>query len=378
MYDSIIFTLREGFMSHPICSRFPALADKIPYTSLGDYPTPVEKLSGLGKKLGTQNLFIKRDDKSSKIYGGNKVRKLEFLLADALAQKKTHTLTFGYAGSNHTLATAVYATRLNMHPISIHLPQSNARYVQKNLLYQKRLGAELHHYSGMATIYVGTVFTILKTLLKTGKLPSIIPPGGSNALGVIGASGGIIELAAQIKRRELPEPDYIYVPVGSAGTAAGLALGLTVTDLKSKLMGVAVTPPHFSDFEHVKKLFDDAVKKLRKSDPTLPPITLSRDDIEIITDYIGNGYARFTKKGMDAVALIKETDGIALEGTYTGKTLSALIDHARTGRLDKKTVLFWNTFNSTSIDNTIKDVDYHTLPRAYHRYFEKDFQPLEL
>ena len=364
-------------MTHPLFSVYPGLKDKIPYISLGEFPTPVGRLSGLEKETETQDIFVKREDKSSDIYGGNKIRKLEFILGLALAKRKKHTITFGFAGSNHTLAVALFADKLKMIPISMHLFQPNARYVRKNLLYQELVGTKFHHYRSFNTIRLGSIMTMMKYIVRTGKMPLFIPPGGSSTMGVMATSGAAFELKGQIDDGAIPMPDFIYLPLGSGGTTAGLLLGIKALGLGIKIRAVAVSPRGFSNFENIKKLFDDGAKEIKKLEPTFPDVELLEEDIEISHDYLGEGYAHFNENGMDAVRLLEKTDKIFLEGTYTGKAMACLIDDARAGRLDGKRTLFWNTHNSVDFSEKIKAVDYHRLPKAYHSYFEEDFQPLE-
>jgi len=356
---------------------FPTLEARLPHVTLGDFPTPVHRMKELESCLGVEGLYVKREDKSSPLYGGNKIRKLEFLLGKAVHDRATHTITFGYAGSNHTLATAVFARELGLSPISIHLPQHNARYVRNNLLFQERLGIEMHHFGGVRAVKMGALKITLACLLRTGKRPSIIPPGGSSVLGVVGVVGSIFELKHQIEEGILPEPDLIYLPVGSCGTAAGVLLGIKAAGLKSRVVGVAVAPKEFSNKESIGRLFDGAARMLTKLDPSFPEVSLSDDDFDLHYEFIGDGYARFTEGGMSCVRTFSETENITLEGTYTGKTGAGLIADAGRGRLDGKTTLFWNTHNSADFSGKISDADYRNLPAQYHPYFEKEYQPLE-
>jgi D-cysteine desulfhydrase len=263
-------------------------------------------------------------------------------------------------------------------PISIHLVQSNARYVRKNLLYQKRLNAELHQYGGIPTLLCALILITIKRLAISGRTPYYIPAGGSNALGVVGTASALFELSNQIEEGALPRPDLIYLPTGSAGTTAGIVLGIKALRLDIKVRGVAVSPPEYSGFESVESHFNDAKELLMKFDPTFPDVEIDKGDVEIVDGYLGRGYARFTEKGMDAVRLLKISDKVQLEGTYTGKAMAAMIDHASAGKFDGKRVLFWNTYNSHDFTDLIKDIDYRTLPKDYHPYFERDFQPLEI
>jgi D-cysteine desulfhydrase len=353
------------------------LKGNIPYIRFGNYPTPVERLKSLERELKAENLHIKREDKVSELYGGNKIRKLEFIIAEAKAAGASHAISFGFAGSNQTLASAVFAREAGITPISMHLRQPNAKYVRKNLLYQQLLGAEFHHYSGMATIYPGLVYVYVKCFLKTFRIPFIIPPGGSSGAGALGMSGIVFELKSQIDAGILPAPDLIYIPFGSTGTAVGVALGILALGLKTKVKGIRVSGRDDCSFDTAKEVFAEAIEIAGRYVPKFKNFKLTGDILEVIDDYIGPGYAHFTKEGMAAVKLLKETDNVTLDGTYTGKAMAALIDDAEAGKLKGKNVLFINTYNSVDFSDRIKDVDYHDLPRPYHRYFEEEDQPLE-
>ncbi|MBN1572189.1 MAG: pyridoxal-phosphate dependent enzyme [Deltaproteobacteria bacterium] len=362
---------------HPLFSAYPQLKGNIPCIRFGDYPTPVERLKGLEKNLKAENLYIKREDRVSNLYGGNKIRKLEFILADAVAKGASHAVSFGFAGSNQTLASAVFANEVGIKPISMHLRQPNAKYVRKNLLYQHLLKAEFHHYSGMATIYPGLAHVYAKHFIRTLRRPYIIPPGGSNGIGALGTSGLVFELKSQIDEGALPTPDLIYLPFGSTGTAVGVALGILALGLKTKLKGVRVSGRDECGFDTAKKVFAEAIEIAGRYVPDFKGFELTEDLLEVVDGYVGPGYAHFTEGGMKAVGLLKEKDDITLDGTYTGKAMAAMIEDAAEGKLKGKNVLFIDTYSSVDFSEKIKGVDYRGLPRPYHRYFEEADQPLE-
>jgi D-cysteine desulfhydrase len=363
----------------PLFERFPGLKGRLPYVSLCQLPTPIVKLDNAGKKMGLDHLYMKQDGLTAQPFGGNKIRKLEFLLGDALERGAREVMTFGFAGSNHAAATAVFADHLGMKSISMLMPQSNAHYVRRNLLLSWKHGAELHQYANKKSIAIGSIYQLLRHRLKTGKKPYIIPPGGSSGLGSIGFVNAAFELHAQVQEGLLPEPDRIYVTLGSAGTAAGLLVGIKALNMRTRIIPVRVVEEHFTDEAWIGKLFRDTAGLLHASDPSFPHLELAPGDIDIVDDYLGEGYARFTPKGMEAAALFAETEGIKLDGTYTGKTAAALIDHARRpGEINKNdVVVYWNTLNARDISSEIENMDYHELPREFHRYFEQEVQPLD-
>jgi D-cysteine desulfhydrase len=363
----------------PLFEQFPALKANLPYVSLCELPTPIKKLNRMGEKIGLDQLYIKRDDLTGKIYGGNKVRKLEFILGDALRKGAKETLTFGFAGSNHALATAIYARHLGLRSISMLLPQHNAHYVRRNLLMSHYCEVELHQHSNKLLLSLSTMVQHLRHRLKKGKVPYFIPPGGSSPPGITGFVNAAFELKNQVERQEIPEPDLIYVGLGTAGTAVGLMIGLKILKMKTRVIPIRVIDKKIIDKTTVIKRYSETISFLHSLDPSFPRTGLSADDFETRDEYLGSGYAQFTKQGIEAINLMEETEGIKLDGTYTGKTFSALIDDAYKHKynMKDKVVLFWNTLNSRDFSNSIQNMDYHQLPGTFHRYFEKEVQPLD-
>ena len=361
----------------PLFEDYPLLAEKVPRVELGQFPTPVEKLLRFGEELGIDGLYIKRDDLSGAVYGGNKIRKLEFLLGDALRNGATEVLTFGCVGSNHALATAIYAKQVGLRSISILRTQPNARYVARNLLMSHCCGTELHHVRNTLFSHVTTACQRVWHGLKNGQLPHVIPLGGSSPLGTVGYVNAAFELRDQIARGELPEPDRIYVALGTMGTAVGLMLGLKAAHLKSEVVPVRVVSEQQASVRKLTRLFQKTNSYLCFLDASFPRCELSERHIDIRSGFLGEGYAHFTEEGMDAVRRMRNTEWVKLEGTYTGKTLAALMDDARTRDLRGKVLLFWNTYNSRDFSDRISDVDYRQLPPPFHRYFEEAVQPLD-
>jgi 1-aminocyclopropane-1-carboxylate deaminase/D-cysteine desulfhydrase-like pyridoxal-dependent ACC family enzyme len=368
----------------PLFEQYPLLREKLAYVPLGEFPTPVQKLERVGAELGVSQLYIKRDDLSGKLYGGNKPRKLEFILGSALRSKAKEVITFGGAGSNHALATAMYARQVGLKSISMLIPQPNARYVRRNLLMSHYCGAELHlcgasleSVTNVPLVYAATTYQLLRHRLKKGRLPYFISPGGSSPLGATGFVNAPLELRGQIAGGEMPEPEYIYVACGSMGTAAGLTLGLKVAKLRSRLVSVAVGSEKVTNTRAMIRLIDKTNSLLCSQDGSFPKFEFSETDVDIRHDYAGKRYALFTEEGMEAVSLMKECEGIRLDGTYTGKTLAALRHDAKNGSLRGKAVLFWNTLNSRDFSDKISGLDYHDLPHPFHRYFEEEVQPLD-
>jgi 1-aminocyclopropane-1-carboxylate deaminase/D-cysteine desulfhydrase-like pyridoxal-dependent ACC family enzyme len=357
---------------------YPLLKEKLPYVSLGNFPTPVEKLKNMGKEIGLNNLYIKRDDLSGAVYGGNKVRKLEVILGSTIKTGAKEVLTFGFAGSNHALATSIYAHKLGLRSISMLFPQPNAHYVKKNLLMSYHSSAELHQYPNKLSMGPGIIYQFLRHRLKYKNFPEVIPPGGSSVLGTAGFVNAAFELKKQIENNIMPEPDYIYIALGTMGTAAGLLLGLKASDIKSRIIAVRIIDKKIANIEKVKELFHKTNYYLNSLDKSFPVFEFPSNQIEIDHDFIGKQYALFTKEGMQAVHKMNDAEGIKLEGTYTGKTFAALINDAREKNTADDVILFWNTYNSIDFSDTISNINYKDLPLCFHGYFEKEVQSLDL
>ncbi len=361
----------------PLFDEYPDLARNIPRVELGRFPTPVKNLNLIGSDIGVKKLFMKCDDVSGEEYGGNKVRKLEFLLGEALKNGEKDIITFGAAGSNHALATALYSRKLNLNATLMLLPQPNARYVRNNLLMDYCSGANLEFYPGQVTAALSAYVQALRNKHLRKAPTRVIPFGGTTETGTAGFVNAAFELRDQVEKRKLPEPDFIYVPLGSMGTAVGLMLGIKAANLKSKVVAVRVVPFEIANHRKMKILFDKTSRFLNRADPSFPRYELTEDEIIINEGFFGGRYGLFTRESADAVSYADKKEGIKLEGTYTGKALAALIDDAKRNFLKDRVVLFWNTYNSRDFSEIIGSVDYRKLPRPLRGFFENSVQPLD-
>jgi 1-aminocyclopropane-1-carboxylate deaminase/D-cysteine desulfhydrase-like pyridoxal-dependent ACC family enzyme len=360
----------------PLFERFPLLTDRLPRLALGEFPTPAKKLSGLCCKIDRDNLYIKRDDISGRIYGGNKVRKLEFLLADAQKQGAAGIITSGGAGSNHALATAFYAKQAGMHAVLMLFRQPNSHAVRENLLMNYyHNGAELfHHDTYQEHLQAFEEVVILINMADT-KTPYIIPLGGSSPIGVIGYVNAGFELAEQIAAGEIPLPSRIYLAFGTMGTTAGLLLGLKAAGIKVCIHAVRVVDSSIADVDKCYTLFCQTNDLIRKLDTSFPLCSIEEEDLTIHHEYFGEKYGLYTREAIEAATLLRESDEIILDGTYTGKACAAFIANARTG--SDEPILFWNTKNSRPIAPEALAVDYRRLPISFHQYFTEPVQPLD-
>lgn len=355
----------------PLFNAFPALAAKLSYTSIGCFPTPVEPLAGLSIKLKRKNLFVKRDDLSGQVYGGNKVRKLEFLLADAKRAGAVRVITSGAAGSNHALATALYARQAGLKATLVLSHQEPSPLVCGNLLADAFAGAEMvyeEEYGALASVIDAQITRYERA---EGRPPYLIPAGGSSPLGAMGYVNAALELKEQIDKSVLPEPAAIVVALGTMGTAAGLLLGIKAAGLKTKLVGIRVVPPVVASIDKFSGLFGAMNALLMKHDPSIPEFALSDGDFTISHDYYEPGYGSASKKVESAIAALELTEGIHLDITYSGKAFAAFYDMTRKNARDDAPLLFWNTKNSRELPEESRKIDYHTLPVGFHKYFSE-------
>lgn len=377
----ILLVISNLLNANPLLfTKFPLLQDKIPYVQLCDLPTPIVKMEMLGKALGSENIFMKRDDLTGKhigngfhLYGGNKPRKLEFLLADALKNNAKTIITYGCAGSNHALATAVYAHELGLQCILMLKNQPNSYVVRHNLLLDNHYNAQLQFFPNNQIRS-----NAAQEMLQQDSSAYLIPTGGSNATGVLGFVNAAFELAEQIAAKELPEPDLIYVATGSCATTAGLLLGLKAAHIKSKIVAVCVEPEDEKDefLQGIRNLFTQTNARLHAMDTTFPLYDFPEQDLILNKKFCGTQYGLFIPEAISAINVAKNTENIKLEGTYSAKPIAAIIDDVTHGTITNETVLFWNTYCGIDYSHLYDFYDYKKLPLEFHKYFQEDVQPL--
>ena len=361
----------------PLFERFPVLAQRLPWTPLATLPTPLEEASRLLEGAPVAAFSVKQDGVSGAPYGGNKVRKLEFLLGHALREGARTVLTFGAAGSNHALATAVYARKLGLNSVSMLVPQPPARTVQRNLLYGHLQGAELNYYLGKSRVALGTLGQFVRRKCLEGRFPQVIPPGGSSPLGCCGFINAALELHQQVRDTGASPPEVVYVASGTMGSAVGLLLGLRLAGLNTVVQAIRVTSPPYTSPEKARALYEATQRYLHALDPSFPSAPFPEEQFVLRDEFLGEKYGVYTPEGLEAIQRAREHAGLRLEGTYTGKALAALLADARNGLLADKHVVFWNTYNAVDFSEAIAGQDYHALPGDFHAYFEGSLQDSE-
>ncbi len=336
--------------------EYPDLEGNVPWIKLVPSETPVKKLTKIEEKFGTHSLWMKCDDLTSPLYGGNKSRKMEFIYAEALNQKCRKVITAGAIGSNQCVANAIFCQQLKLKPIAIMIDQPVTSFVRNNLLLNVYFKNEIYYSQ--------------ETIPKSDD-SYFITPGGSTPLGILGYIDAALELKNQVNNGEITEPDYIFVPTASSGTAAGLTIGVKLAGLKTHIHAVQVSFASISNFKVIRRLSIKTKKYMDKYDKSIPEITF--EHLHYNEDYYGGEYGLPTRDCLEAIKLLNTAEGISLEPTYSGKTFAALLGFVRANKLDvkDKTILFWNTYNSRDFSDILKKVDYHDLPKELHWVFEE-------
>jgi len=345
-------------------AAFPGLRDRLPRVPFLAGPTPVSRwdLPGLA---GTE-LWIKHDERSGTLYGGNKPRKLEFVIGAARARGARRLVTTGGLGTNHGLATTVLGRAAGLATSLVLLHQPVTEEVRRKLLLDAAWGADLVYRRSVPGVALGVAAVLVRSTLR-GERPFLVPTGGSSPVGNGGFVSAGLELGLQVDAGLLPAPGSVWVPVGTGGTLAGLVVGLRLAGLTTRVVGVLVTDvlaPHPARLARAARA---TAARLRRLDSRIPPVSAVPEDFELVTDQVGPGYGAATPAARDAVHIAREA-GLTLETTYTGKCLAALRARAAAGELGQEPVLFWNTHNAVdAAANAPVLPDPRRLPPALRR-----------
>lgn len=343
---------------------------EFPKVSLTQLPTPFEEAPRFSKALGGPRIFLKRDDTTSLALGGNKARKLEFLIGEALALKSDHVITRGGPQSNHARMTAAASRKYGLEPILV-LSGEDPGIRQGNLL--------LDHLLGARTIFTGSrdpdvvMEEVEQELKAKGKRPYIIPLGGSNALGTLGYVSCAEEILKQSKALGVV-PKAVYVATGSFGTLAGLVLGKLLYEASFSVIGVAVMLDAVGKEERVQELILQAKRLLEskimqlKEQRNLPSgsrisemISKIHEEqlsnhIKVLGDFVGPGYGIPTRECIEAILLLARSEGVFTDPVYTGKALSALISDVRSGKYKEDDVVVFLHTGGVPADFAYSDI----------------------
>jgi D-cysteine desulfhydrase len=298
--------------------------------ALGHYPTPVQRLAALSAP-GSE-LWVKRDDLTHDVYGGNKVRKLEHLLAAARARRAARIVTVGAAGSHHVLATTYFGTREGFEVEAVLVPQPRTPHVAEVL----RAGIGLGLRAFPVACWAAAPFALAGRLARGARLITV---GGSSTVGSMGYVSAARELAAQVRAGQMPEPDVCVVALGSGGTAGGLAAGLEAEGLKTRVVGVCVSQPPWA----LRLASLHLARACARRAGVRARFGALRSRLAIDSRFLGAGYGHPTPEGEAASRAAREV-GLTLDPTYTAKTFASALWHVRARRAG--VVLYWHTLSS--------------------------------
>lgn len=312
----------------------------VPHLNIGFYPTPIEELTRFREAIGGgPRLLIKRDDYTGAGMGGNKVRKLEYVLAQAIADGADVAITIGSEKSNHARVTAALCARLGLRCILVlnRMAHNNDSLKPASVAFDEIVGAEIHFVTDRKD-RMPTLQSIAERLLGEGKRVVEIPLGASTSLGALGYVRAVEEAVAQLKAMDIT-PDYIFHSSSSGGTQAGLIAGCKLFGLESaQIIGVSPDDPAASIAAEVKRISGSVGELLGIDDDVL------RKDVTVLDEFVGDGYGLASAESTTALSLLARTEGILLDPIYTAKAMAALIYWIKRGRItEKETALFWHT-----------------------------------
>jgi D-cysteine desulfhydrase family pyridoxal phosphate-dependent enzyme len=309
----------------------------LPRFPLAHLPTPVEDLSALSTKLGGPRLLVKRDDQTGLALGGNKTRKLEFLLGEALAQHADVVITAGAAQSNHCRQTAAAAARAGL-ACHLVLGGQPPDVPNGNVLLDRLLGAQIH-WTGPER-RGERLGEVAASLRAQGRHPYVVPYGGSNAVGAMGYVAAMEELSAQLAASHQRVDGMVFAS-SSGGTQAGLVVGARAVGFTAPVIGVRIDKGDPAEAPYEQALADLAgqTARLMGLDAAFTPA-----DFTVNYDYLGAGYGVVGDLEREAIALLAQSEGLLLDPVYTGRAFGGLVDMIRRRVFSANdTILFWHT-----------------------------------
>jgi len=310
------------------------LTERLQRVRIAHLPTPIEPLNRLATLLGGPRLLVKRDDLTGLATGGNKARKLEFLVGEALAGRADVLVTGGAPQSNHARQTAAAAAKFGLRAVLV-LRGEAPRDRTGNLLLDTLLGAEIR-WAGEQDLHAVLLETA-EALWGTGARPALIPYGGSNAVGACGYVAAMEELLAQLGAAN-QRLDAIVVASSSGGTQAGLLVSARALGFRGRILGISVDKPRDILAAHIADLATETAAQLGQ------PFTFSPGEVEVCDSYLGGGYAVIREAEREAIRILARTEGLLVDPVYTGRCAAGLIDLIRQEQFNQdETVLFWHT-----------------------------------
>ena len=323
-----------------------------PKKDIGFFPTPLHKLERLSRKLGVE-LYLKRDDMTGvSLFGGNKIRKLEYLLGDAVEKGCDTVFTFGATQSNHAMETATACRRFGLRPILYltELVKLRQEDLRSNILLDQILGADVHLASAQGVTEeeadaraVELAMAHKAQLEHMGHKCYVIPTGGATPIGAAGFISGFVEMEEQAEAMGI-RPDYLFHGTGTGSTLAGLAAGKVLTGSPVTICSINVSPKPLSHYQKIADMGTEALRYLGCDQ------TVTVEDLHFDQSYFAPGYEKPNAASTEAIKLLARTEGIFLDPVYTGKGFAGMLDYIRTGRVAKgSTVVFWHTGGATAL-----------------------------
>ncbi|TAH49698.1 MAG: D-cysteine desulfhydrase family protein [Chloroflexota bacterium] len=320
----------------------------LPRFPLAVLPTPLDKLPRLSHELGVR-VVMKRDDLTGFAMGGNKARKLEFLVADALEKNCDVLVTGGGVQSNHIRTTAAAARKAGMDAVGVFFASPSGE-TNGNLLLDEILGAQLIYAQADKLETELVIQRVCDDLRAQGKKPYLIPVGGSTKRGVVSYILAVQELLAQLQAQKI-SLDAVVITTGSCGTHAGVLAGMKIYGVQIPVHGITVSRPRAECLERLPRLLDETAQFLEHE------IAFSDDDLIVHDEYIGEAYAKITPAARAAIQRVARAEGIFLDPVYTGKAMAGLIDLVERGIFKKgSTILFWHTGGAPGIFGFPNDI----------------------
>jgi L-cysteate sulfo-lyase len=326
--------------------RSNTVLEQFPRVSLAHLPTPLEHMPNLSEHLGGPEIWVKRDDCTGLASGGNKTRKLEYSMGAALEEGADTIVTVGAVQSNHVRQTAAAACKLGLacEVLLEHRVADPSEHYAKsgNVFLDKMFGANLREYPG-GTDFAAEMNAVAEEVRAAGGKPYIIPGGASNTVGALGYVNCAIELLQQAKEQGLVI-DHLITATGSAGTQAGLAVGLKAMQSKIPMLGIGVNIPQDAQEEKVYALARATAEYIGK------PGIIEREDIVANCNYVGDGYGVPTDSMNEAVMMLARQEGLLFDPVYSGKGLAGMIDLIRKGDFkDASNIVFLHTGGSAAL-----------------------------
>jgi D-cysteine desulfhydrase len=329
-----------GRISPLLFEALPDLARTVPWTPLAHVPTAVEPCDAIASWLGRGGVFMKRDDRISPLYGGNKVRRYEFVLADAKAKGARRIVTAGGIASTQVMATALFGRALGFGVRAVLFDQPVTEFARQAILGFIDSGAELVHGGG----YAMTAWRTLREMRRDAG-NYLILPGAANPLANLGYVDAMLELAGQVERGEAPRPDVIVLPTGSSGTLAAIALGCAHVGWETEVVGVRITSAVACNRLTVGLVTWWTDTFLAAHDRRWRPMR-GRTRYSLYGAALGEGYGYPTPEANEGAAMVERLTGVKGEVTYSGKALAALRAIGSRPEYRGRTLLLWNTLST--------------------------------